>query len=70
MLQVVSQSSGIGRVMFTPCTDRDFRIKAGLFVVLGEVHVQSVVQLVDVGIQRIIFVLCVYPPVPDRLANA
>ena len=56
----------VGRIMLAAGAYSDFRIKARLFMVFGQEYLQSVIQLENMGIERILRVWVVYAPVACR----
>ena len=62
VLQIVSQTGCLGRVVLRTCPHGDIGLNAGLFLVHTQIHLQSVVQRIDarlalISLQRLILVV-------------
>lgn len=53
VFKVVREPCAVGRIMLAAGAYSDLRIKARLFMVFGQENLQSVIQLENMGIERI-----------------
>ena len=66
VFEIMGQAGRIGRIVFTARAYSDFRVKTWLFMVLGQIDSQSVVEFIDSGVERIIGVAFIYAGITRR----
>ena len=53
MLQIVSKTGIIGRIVLTSVTDCDVSLKSGLLLVYGHINLKAVVKSVDLNLHGV-----------------
>ena len=70
VFEIMGQAGRIRRIVFTARAYGDFRIKTWLFMVFGQIDSQTVVELIDGGVERIIGVAFIYAGIARRGIHA